>query len=1037
MRVRVQPRTGEELVIEPITLTDDSSEFVPCVLAPDDDDGHVVLSIADFERAVRDASSEHQPLIVFDQFEEILTLFDDDEGVELRRELAQMIDRLLREALPVKLLFAFREDYLGRVKQLLSARPELVDQALRLGPPSAASLQTIIRGPFERFPEQFERELDERLARRLSALLEQRFGTEEVSLSEVQTVCLRLWQSDDPDALLADKGVQGLLEDALGEALATFSPDLRIAAIVLLSQMVTSAGTRNVISTEDLVARVRDESPEVRRKVLDEALARLETDARLVRRERRRDIYLYEITSEFLVPWISQRREESRLAQERRVEEQRREALRKRMAVLTAVAGGLVILAAGVTILALWALSQRTAAERNASAAKQQSLIAKRNERAAAVSAREARAQTTKARSSAMEARRQRKVAQGQRRNAVHNKQEADAQRRVAEISADEAQRQAGVAKRQTARARSQETVATRERGEARRQAAGATSLALTASSAAQSLKARPDVSLALAYAAYRVSPRPEASEAVISALIAARRSGLRSVLSGANASAVAFTPGGALATAGERAGLARWNPTSHARRAFLRPRDGELFAFSPDGRSVVAATTGTIRVLATAGGKRLSRIRVGGGRDTVMRAVAWSPASKTVALATDDHIDLWSTRSRTRLARLRADPDDVFVTGGGGREVVSRAVTALAFSPDGRTLASGSEDGTVSIWDVRSRARRARLGRSEGGVATGSEGVTVARAANAVAALAFDADGALLAVANGLGTDLWKHSTRERLARLGHQDVRAVAFSPNGRMLATGDGPGIRLWNATTHRPIARLTTADDDAPSIESIDAIAFSPDGALLASAGSFSVQLWSTVVHKRQLSRGGNVLGLGLDPAGASLAVFSGDAPGVALWNPRSYERRASLDAGGVAGLAFSPDGKELAVAGEQGTVVWRPATRTPIKRLSTTGSGPLAFSPDGRLLASASRARITLWDPASWRRRGEIVARGREVEVGAVAFSPDSALLASVGSGVELGTAPPAPGSPGSAEIPAARSCSAGAGCSRTRKATPS
>jgi hypothetical protein len=106
------------------------------VLASDDDDAtRIVLSIAQFEERLRAASGEHQPLIVFDQFEEILTLFDDDDPS--RRALALMIVGLLREALPVKLLFAFREDYLGRVKQLLAARPELVDQALRLGPPPA------------------------------------------------------------------------------------------------------------------------------------------------------------------------------------------------------------------------------------------------------------------------------------------------------------------------------------------------------------------------------------------------------------------------------------------------------------------------------------------------------------------------------------------------------------------------------------------------------------------------------------------------------------------------------------------------------------------------------------------------------------------------------------------------------------------------------------------------------------------------------------------------------------------------------------
>ena len=481
--VRVQPRAGEELVIEQIAISDDSTDVLACVLAPEHDAGsRVVLSIAEFERRVRAASEEHQPLLIFDQFEEILTLFEDEEAVASRRALAEMIVRLLRDPLPVKLLFAFREDYLGRVKQLLAACPELVDQALRLGPPSADALETIIRGPFERFPGRFERELDETLAQRLRAALAERFGTGEVSLSEVQTVCLRLWQAPDPGALLASKGVQGLLEEELGQALDAFPPDLRAAAIALLSQMVTSAGTRNVISAEDLRQHVREEDEQIPPALLDDALDRLERESKLVRRERRRDLYLYEITSEFLVPWISQRREELRLVRERRRE--RRRLLR----ILGWSAGGLLILAAIVAAFVVSTVRQR-----------------------------------------------------------------AEAQRRESE----------------------------------------ATSLALAASSA-EPLNTRPDVSLALAFEAYHERQRPEASSAVVRALLAARRSGLRGVL-GTNdpVNAVAFSPDGkTLASAGDDGVVRLWNPATRKQLARLTSRTGAVtaVAFSPDGKTLASA---------------------------------------------------------------------------------------------------------------------------------------------------------------------------------------------------------------------------------------------------------------------------------------------------------------------------------------------------------------------------------------------------------------------------------------------------------------
>ena len=93
---------------------------------------------------------------------------------------------------------------------------------------------------------------------RLVTVLAERFGAGDISLSEVQTVCLRLWQSKNPEALLAEKGPQGLLEDYLGEALDGMPAQLRPAAIALLAQMVTSAGTRNVISAGDLFSASRN-----------------------------------------------------------------------------------------------------------------------------------------------------------------------------------------------------------------------------------------------------------------------------------------------------------------------------------------------------------------------------------------------------------------------------------------------------------------------------------------------------------------------------------------------------------------------------------------------------------------------------------------------------------------------------------------------------------------------------------------------------------------------------------------------------------
>jgi hypothetical protein len=362
-RLRVQPRAGEELVLQRIATAGDDAGLLPSLLAPEhDSSSRIVLSTNVLEERLADACTSYRPLIVFDQFEEIVTLFEEAGAGEARQRLVELIVRLLRGPLPVKLLFAFRQDYLSKVKQLLAACPELVDQALLLTPPAADTLPTIIRGPFESYPGQFARELSPELAERLRTALAERFSAGDLSLSEVQTVCLRLWQADEPEALLAAKGVQGLLEDYVGEALEAFPPDLRGAAIAVLGQMLTSAGTRNVMSAEDLIQRVREDE-DIPPPLLQEALERLESESRLVRRERRRDLYLYEITSEFLVPWISGRRDEFRRDQDRR-------RYRRRLRVLGALAGVVVLVVAAVAVRGLdRASDQESAAKKGTSEA--------------------------------------------------------------------------------------------------------------------------------------------------------------------------------------------------------------------------------------------------------------------------------------------------------------------------------------------------------------------------------------------------------------------------------------------------------------------------------------------------------------------------------------------------------------------------------------------------------------------------------------------------------------------------------------------
>src|SRR5947209_13356455 len=315
-RLRVQPRPNEEIIVERIsTIGDGKPPFLPSNFVKEDDGTpRIILSAADIKRRLQELPKGARPLLIFDQFEEFSTLFEEaprgdaiKQAQEAQSSLLKVLLDLLRDpSLPVKLLFVFREDYLAKLAKLFALRPDLSDQYLRLTPPTTDALHEIIRGSFDKFPGHFGRELSKDLARDLAEAIKARSETDRLNLSEVQIACLKLWQSDNPDALFKEKGVQGLLEDYLSDSLNQLG-DLRDTAVALLSRMVTASGTRNVISEYDLITQV-NEDEHIPEEQLKAALKSLVQDTKLVRRERRYNTYFYDIVSEFLVPWITRQR---------------------------------------------------------------------------------------------------------------------------------------------------------------------------------------------------------------------------------------------------------------------------------------------------------------------------------------------------------------------------------------------------------------------------------------------------------------------------------------------------------------------------------------------------------------------------------------------------------------------------------------------------------------------------------------------------------------------------------------------------------
>lgn len=392
--LRVQPRRRKEIKLERIPIeADGRPPYLPSTFTEENEASTLEFSIGEIYRRLRRLKSsgigEARPLLIFDQFEEFVTLFEEasrggvtekarvaqKEAPEAHRLILKALTRLIYDdRLPIKILFVFREDYLAKLNILFENCPNLLDQYSRLVMPRAEVLQQIIRAPFEnkelrdefsrRQPGQKGAELT-KLADKIAAELTNR-GDSAVNLSELQIVCRKLWESTNPTLLFKEKSIQELIEEYWAEALNKFPGELQAPAIALLGHMITSSNTRNIVSEDDLLARERENFDEQQLRGALEALI----GSRLVRREPRYKVYFYEIVSEYLVPWI-QRLKAARLAELERLKAHHKlELAQKEKSTLQKWRIGLVALSVLLVVAAIYFLSLRANAQKAETEAK-------------------------------------------------------------------------------------------------------------------------------------------------------------------------------------------------------------------------------------------------------------------------------------------------------------------------------------------------------------------------------------------------------------------------------------------------------------------------------------------------------------------------------------------------------------------------------------------------------------------------------------------------------------------------------------------
>jgi WD40 repeat protein len=400
---------------------------------------------------------------------------------------------------------------------------------------------------------------------------------------------------------------------------------------------------------------------------------------------------------------------------------------------------------------------------------------------------------------------------------------------------------------------------------------------------------------------------------------------------------AVAFAADGTLFSIDEAGLLRHWSADGKLlARHFLSDLE-TLWCFSPNAKFLASGNDDLI-LWDVASGQLVSRIEQPAGPEAWVTAIAFSADGRTVASGHDDgKVRFWDVGSQKFLGEIQAHP----------ASPIKRPVAAIAFSPNGAFLATAGEDLAVRVFDADSHKLVAELKSHT----------------DRVPSLAWSPDSKTL-ISAGWDTSarVWRPPHPDPLMLLNsHADqVTVVAYSPDGKYLACADSDNdIHLWldaEAATRGPVLRGHS--------DEIKCLCFSPDGTKLTSAGADRVvHVWD--VRDGKLLAGPNPKGrhaIAVIP-GTPLRLASSGAPNMRVWDVDTGDEVAPTNLCPAFSVASSPDGKWLGIGGtDYFAQLWNAREGTLAASLEATKPpvGFVTFTPDSKTLVHTSPADGLVW-----------------------------------------------------------------------------